>query len=866
MTRIALIAVFLLTLMGNALAQNDRNSFYLDGVAYDPDIPKVEDVLGFEPGDHTIRHHQLVDFLTRTAAASDRITLETIGYTHERRPILFLTITSPENHARIDEIRAQHLALTDPASDREPAADMPVITWLNYGVHGAESSGMDAALPTVYHLAAARGPEIEQMLRESVIVITAIFNPDGHSRRVAWVEQNTSEVKDPNPDARIHNTYWPGGRTNHYWFDLNRQWLPVTQPESQAWLRKFHEWRPNLAVDYHEMGSNATYYFHPGVPSRTYPGVPDVAIDLINEAANYPSKVLDEAGLLYYTEEGFDNFYIGKGSTYPYMNGGIGFLYEAGRAAGGLIDSVNGPRTYRENIWKHFRTSLASIEAARAMRPRLLDHQRKFYQDALKLADDEAIKAYVFQARGDKGRMFHFLELLSRHRITYHRLGESLAIDGVQYDPAEAYIVRLGQPQYRLIKAFFEIITEFEDSTFYDISSWTLPHAYGLEFTGLNARRFKTGLVGEAGAPVRVSAPSPDKAAFAYIFPWSDYYAPRALQRIVGEGLFAKVATAPFTVLTTTGPVAMERGAILIPLDHQEQHRDRIDGIMQTIAAEDGIEVHAVTSGRTPDTGVDLGGPSFQPVTAPKALLAVGEGVTAYDAGEVWHLLDHRMKVPVTLRDRRYIVRGGLDGYTHLILPGGNYGNMPKAFSKELKNWVRAGGTIVAINQAAEWVNDTVLSEEDEEEGSSDKGEKEDGADRIDYAEKNAKEAEGIIGGAIFGGDLDITHPLGFGYNRRSIASHRDTTLVLPRPENPYATVIRYNDPPLISGFTSAAIQQKIAGSAALIAERMGRGSVILFADNPNFRGYWFGTNKLFLNSLYFSRAFNAPSDGDEAE
>ena len=331
---LAAVAGFMVLLnTGPAVAQADVRDadaeMFPADVQYDPAVPKPEEFLGFKLGHEPVRHHQLVDYITHVAAMSDRLSLEVIGYTHERRPILFLVATSPSNHAQLDDIRERHVALSEAGSSQAVTDDMPVVTWVNYGVHGAESSGMDAALPFIYHLAAARGEEIERVLSTSVILVTAIFNPDGHSKRVAWFDAYGGQQRIADPAHIEHQFNWTFARTNHYWFDLNRQWLLLTQPEPRAWMRKWHEWRPNITVDYHEMGGQQTYYFHPGVRTRTNPLVPARAEELLEQTVRTSEDFLDGEGRLYFHGERFDNFYIGKGSTFPLVNGGVGVLYEA---------------------------------------------------------------------------------------------------------------------------------------------------------------------------------------------------------------------------------------------------------------------------------------------------------------------------------------------------------------------------------------------------------------------------------------------------------------------------------------------------------------------------------------------------------
>jgi hypothetical protein len=847
-----IIALFLFAFPVAAAGYDD---FRLEGTAYNPAVPTPEDVIGHALGKAPVRHHKLVEYIRQIAEASPRMTVETIGYSHERRPILFIVVTSPQNHARLDDIRAAHIRLTDPASGVAPEAGMPVVTWLNYGVHGAEASGMDAALPSLYHLAAAEGEAIEAVLRDSVILITAVFNPDGHSRRAAWVDQNLSKAINRDRAHRLHNTAWPGGRTNHYWFDLNRQWLLLTQPEPRAWVAKWHQWRPNLSIDYHEMGPDQTYYFHPGVPGRTNPHVPEEAEALLLEYADYPASFMDAEARLYFNQEIFDNFYIGKGSTYPLVNGAIGVLFEAGRALGGEVQSDAGIKSYRDNIRTHFRTSLKSIEAGAGMREKLLDYQMRFYQNALAAAGRDRVKAYVFAAPGDPARVNHFIDVLRRHRIQVHRLASEVSAKGKKYAVDQAYIVPTAQPQYRMIAALFETTTEFENNTFYDVSAWTLPLSFDLDYGAVESRRLDPAMLGAAVDAIFEKAPGPDQAPFAYAFDWSHYYAPKSLYRVVSNGLLARTSSGSLTLNTTKGPIELSRGSIIVPLERQTKTKAEIHAIMKAVAEEDGIPVHAVTAGRAVSGG-DLGGPSMAPVTSPKVLMAIGPGTSAYDAGEIWHLLDHRMRIPLTMTDLEDLADFDLTHTTHLILPGGDYGKQNENLEKKMAEWVQSGGVLIAIRQGAEWAHDKVLYPDKKKAEELPKASQ---PERLLYAEKDRLEALDLVAGTIFRGQLDNTHPIGFGYADTDIASQRNTMIIFERPKNPYASVVQYAEEPLLSGYASAENQKKIAGTAMLIAERKGEGSVILFADNPNFRGIWFGNNKLFLNGLFFGTHFEPP-------
>ncbi len=878
-------------------------SFFLpDGITYDSTVTTPEESLGFGLGERPVRHEAMVTYLRDLAQNSDRMTVETIGRSHEGRPILFFTVSAPENLARIEEIRQAHLAdiyggnrAENPALNPSPNqgagegagqdggrdgglggtrnGDQPVITWINYGVHGAEASGMDAAIPALYHLAAAQGPEIERTLKDSVILITAIFNPDGHTRRVDHVERFSSAVPVTDP-AHAQHQLWIKARTNHYWFDLNRQWLLLTQPESRAWISQWQRWKPHVSADYHEMSNpQSTYYFHPGVPTRRNPLIPDESRALLDRIAGYHVRWLDSEGRLYFTEEGFDNFYIGKGSTYPHVNGSIGILFEALSARGGRLETPNGEITYADNIRTHFRTTLTTIEGTLAIADDLRAYKRRFYDMALEDAAEDERKAFVLQATGDAARLHRFIRLLKSHAIDGFTLARDLDVGGTTYRAGEAIVVPTNQRQYRMIRGIFDRPTEFIDPVFYDVSGWTLPLAYGLEYQALGADLFSSGMMGEdmdaRSFPV-FAAPDPETATYGYMFEWSNTYAPRALYRLLGADILARAVFEPVTVETPDGQVAFGRGSVFVPLVGQTVSREEIDQVIARIGEEDGLRVHGLTSGRSFEPGRDLGAPtSARSLEKPSALLLYEGGLSAYDTGELWHLLDREMAIPVTLMnvDR---LPGGLDWsrYTHILMSG-NAPDLSDAAVERMTQWIREeGGVVYAARGAALFAQDTFLTpaakdEDDEEDKPETETETETG--RFDYENLSRRNAEHVIGGAIFASDLDITHPLGFGLTRRQAASHRNTTIALDTPESPIATVARYADTPLLAGYASPMRQEDLTGTPMLVAERLGRGAVVITPDNLTFRATFPGTDKIILNALYFADSINRFRSPDES-
>ena len=825
---------------------------------YDPGISTPAAMFGHELGERTLRDGQVTEYLRYVAGLSDRVTHETIGYSHEGRPIDFFVVTSPENHARLDEIRTRHVALSKNADDASVSAEMPVVIWLGFGIHGAEAAGLEASVPVMHHLAASRDAETAALLRESVVLIVAPMNPDGHARRIDHSLSYTSSTIVRDPDHAGHDL-WARQRANHYGFDLNRQWLLQAQPEAVAFMEKWHAWKPNLSADYHEMGTTSTrpttYYFHPGEPGRTNSLIPEETRKLLQEIGQRHARSFDSMQELYFTEELFDTYYIGTGSSYPQLNGSLGMLFEVGTAKLIEIDTPLGRRSLANNIKLHVTTAMNSIQAGVDMRERLLDFQQRFAQSAIDLAGDDSRSAFVFTSR-DRTRLARFVDFLKRHDITVHRLAEDYTDGGETYRSAGSYIVPLAQPQYRMIRTIFDRKTDFEKPIFYDVSGWTLPLAYNLQYTPVSGSRFTGGLVGEAAAPEFPSPDAPGRAEYGYVIPWTDYLAPRALYRVLERGLIARSALVPITLPDSADNLTLERGAVFVPLGGQDMSSDEIHALMVEIAEEDGVDVHAVDSGQIPQADADFGsGGSFSTLDAPKVLLLFRGGIQRFDMGHLWDLLDRHMRIPVVLKQKDRLNEIDWDKYTHIILPGGRGVGLSEADQARADQWIREGGTFIGVRQGAAWAQEAFLGQSPVASKVSILAE-----ERLDVSQVRARQARDVIGGAIFQSDLDLSHPLAFGYTRRALPSHRDTAIRLATPENPIATVARYvEDELVLSGYVSPARQQELVGAPMMIAERKGEGTVVLMTDNPNFRGAYLGTNRLLLNSLFLSRAFTTP-------
>ncbi|MEX2190501.1 MAG: M14 family metallopeptidase [Bacteroidota bacterium] len=860
-SRILVFAILLFLPSSILFSQKPLEYFLPSGMAYDPAIPTPQSYFGFQVGEWHLTPEQIHSYIKTLDAVSDRITLMEFGRTYEERPMLLLTITSPENHADIERIREEHLRLSNPSGSASVAVDrMPVVIWMGYSVHGNESSGSNASVLVAYYLAAAQGAAIEKTLREAVILLNPSINPDGLNRFATWANMHKGRQPVADPANREHNEVWPGGRGNHYWFDLNRDWMPVQHPESQGRIDQYYRWRPNVLTDHHEMGTGSTFFFQPGVASRENPLTPPEARALTARIAQFHEKALNQAGSLYYSEEGFDDFYVGKGSSYPDITGGIGILFEQASSRGHVQESSNGLVDFPFTIRNQVITSLSSLAAAQALRIDLLNHQRAFFSNALRDAERTPVKAYVFGSPSDRARTLHLVDLLRRHQITVHPLAKSVRANGNEFRPEFAFVVPTGQTQFRLLSSLFDKRTSFSDSLFYDISTWTLPLAFGIPWSELRSvDRTFLGTIGSDGI-ASSGVFKGQKNSYAYVFEWSDYYAPRALNRLLRAGVIAKVATKAFQAATADGLRSFDHGTILLPLSIQTAKRDTINALIDRAVLEDNLRVYALQTGSTP-SGIDLGSSDFVTVKPPSIALVAGTGVPATDIGEAWHLLDQRIQMDITLLEPQSIARTRLDRYTAIVIAGGSA--IDSAGKSTLRQWVQNGGTLLAFEQGAEWAIANKLSSAKVRPDAA----KKDSVTAMRPYESYEKYTRALaVPGTIFETQYDNTHPLLYGYAGSPMHVLRTGMLFLEPSSNPFATPVRYTQNPLVSGYLNPQHAKRVAGSAAVVVSALQSGRVIVMSDNPNFRAFWFGTNRLFLNGLFFGSVISAPSARTEEQ
>lgn len=819
------------------------------------DIPSPEEFLGYGIGEHHTRHDRIVSYLQKLADVSDRASLHTYGKTHEGRQLVILTVTTPENLSNLTSLKKQHLAFTDPSQNVSNYGEVPIFINLAYNVHGNEPSSSEAALLSAYTLVASDNPEVLRYLSHAVVMIDPTINPDGRDRHTQWANsyQGSPNVSDPQ-DAE-HNEYWPGGRTNHYWFDLNRDWLLAIHPESRGKLNWYHEWYPNVVTDFHEMGTQSSYFFEPMKPIGSLdPIMPKENYEDLNELFGQEfATALDSIGSFYFTKEVFDGTYPGYGSSYPDLQGGLGLLFEQASSRGHEQTTAFGKITFPFTIRNQYVSSMATVKAAVKNRDYLRKYQQDFFKSALNRAAKPKLKGYTFGDIKDQNRTKAFIDKLLLHRIKVYRSGDDFTV------PTE-------QPQYRMVQTMFETYDKYRDSVFYDASAWSLANFYNMPYRSVRSLDLGNQVTTTEGL---VETTPVTRSEYAYVIDWDDYNAPAVLHYLQERELVVSSAFKPFEIRTMDGATEkMGYGSLVVPVSLQKKNADEVFEILRKAQERFQVPMYALSTGYS-SQGIDLGSRFVRPLEKPKAAMLIGTGTRSYEAGEVWHLLDTRVHMPITKLPMRTFNRADFSKYNTMVMVSGDYDLTEKQFGK-LKDWVSAGNTLITIGTATKWAIEKNLVEERltdqvrdslEVKKNSVKMDSLGATERKPYVDADENLGKESVGGIIVEVDLDTTHPLAFGYNDTSIPVYKNNTVWLAPSKNEYSTVAKYSNDPHIDGFiTQKNLEGNLKPSASLVVSKLGGGRVVLFADNPNFRGSWYGTNRLFLNALFLGDEIEVPS------
>ena len=827
-------------------------------------IPTPEEVTGVRVGERHWYHYEIVNYLNALAEASPRmVALGEHAHSYGGRPLVSYALSTPENLARLDEIKRARSAIIDPEADVN-LNTQPAVLHMMYSIHGNEPSGANATPLVAYYLNAALDDALLAQLEDVVIIFNPMLNPDGLDRFAYW--SNAHRGVNPSFDSndREHVQSVPNGRTNYYWFDLNRDWLPHQHPESRGRLALFHEWKPNVQLDFHEQGSNSNFFFMPGKPERTNPLTPKINQLLTAKIGEYHAAAFDAEGVRFFTEEGYDDFFMGKGSTYPDLFGTVGILFEQPSSRGAGQSTLNGKLTFPFSISNQFRASLSSLKATAELKDELLDYQRNFYAKQKRSRGH-----YLASAEGDSTRLQEFVRILKGHQIEVETLANDVTAEGQVFKAGQAIAIPLDQPQATYLETLWRAQLEFEENVFYDVSTWTLPWAFNLSHTREPVRNAKTKALApsEVGQTLALS-----QSPIGYLIDWRDANSPALLYDLLEAGANVRVAKAPFTALTTNeGAVNFGYGTLFVAPELQESIPEAALSRLSE-AVSKGLGVYPAASSYTPE-GIDLGSRDFDVLSLPNVILVTGPGTSAYGTGEIWHLLDRRVDMPITMVDSHNLKRVELDRYTHVIM---TTPLRAAGATAQLDAFVKNGGVLwLQGASTVAWAAGEGLTEATWRETPAQRQTAElkrarnnkaspeaQGAllpERKPFSTASDEYAFTLVRGAILQGNLDTSHPLGYGYTSSELAVFRTTNRFMNPSSNAYSSPVVYTDSPLLSGYMSEENRTLVANSAGLVVDERGQGAVVLSLDSPTFRAFWWGTQRLLVNGIFFGDLLEEP-------
>ena len=824
-------------------------------VSANAQLKSPDEFLGYKIGTRDTPHWKIVSFFQQVAAsASANVKLEQYGQTNESRPLLLSFISSADNISRLEQIRSNNMRLANLAKDKAAPIEegAPAIVWLSYNVHGNETSSSEAAMMTIWALVDPSNTKTKEWLKNTVVVIDPCINPDGRDRYVNWFNSIVGKNMNPSLNAREHREPWPGGRTNHYNFDLNRDWAWQTQIESQQRMKLYNQWLPYVHVDFHEQGINNPYYFAPAAQpfhEVITPWQRDFQVAIGKNHAKY----FDANGWLYFTKEVFDLFYPSYGDTYPIYNGAIGMTYEQGGGpAGGLgaLTDEGDTLTLLDRATHHYTTGLSTIEISSLNASKLVKEFRKFFNDAVSSGVGEYKTYLIKNSNADRERINSLMALLDKNGIQYEFAGGSSkgTFTGYNYFSGKDdgftieggdLMVHSQQPRSAMIKVLFEPKSKLVDSNTYDITAWSLPYVYGLKTFGS-----KTKLQSSAGAsPATVTNNVSD--AYGYVVAWQGMQSVKTMATLMKQGVKVRFSESPFEINSQK----FDRGSLIIIKKSNEKFGSSLSSIINQACNANNVKAHTITTGFV-DKGFDFGSSKIHFMKAPRVALLTGEGVGSGSAGEIWNFFEQSIDYPITLINANDFGRISWSDYDVIIMPSGNYRFLTeKTSADQLKDWISKGGRLVALEGAVGQLARTDWAIKSKK--------PDDGADKKDpyatlqvYEERQRESLSSNIPGSIFKVHLDNTHPLAFGYPNFYYTLKQDDAVYEFIKTGGWNVGVLKKDSQ-VSGFVGSALKDKLNDALVFGVQDMGGGKIVYLADNLMFRNFWENGKLMFCNAVF---------------
>ncbi|MFM7667265.1 MAG: M14 metallopeptidase family protein [Bacteroidota bacterium] len=787
---------------------------------------------GYKLGTKFTPQHEVVSYFnTLQSNFPSTVKIEKYGKTNENRDLILAFIGTTENIAKLEQIKSDH--------KNGSSAEKVSIVWLSYNVHGNEASGTEAAMQTAFDLVTKK----QDYLKNTIVIIDPCLNPDGRDRYVNWYYQFKTKNANPNPDAAEHDEPWPGGRPNHYFFDLNRDWAWLTQVESQQRIKKYNEWLPHVHVDFHEQGINEPYYFAPAAEPY-HEVISDWQREFQKGMGKNNAKYFDEKGWQYFTSKEFDLLYPSYGDTYPTFCGAIGMTYEQagnGRAGSEIITRDGDTLTLEERVEHHVVTGLSTVEYSSNMTDKLIQEYQKFIKER-----KFKFKSYVLEGKFEQ--LKKLAELLSKHEIKYSYLPLGQKIKGYEFDTRKtgtitteniSLLVNLNQLKGTLAHVLLEPETKVADSLTYDITSWTLPFAHGLKAYGLE---------NEMSAPFFEPTLSPAEAlsssAYAYLVRWEGMNSVQFLNQALADGIVVRKHSKGFEQGNANYPA----GSFIIL---KSENSADIAGKLQKIASKFQINISQTMSGMV-DKGSDFGYSDVEIVNKPKIALLMGDQTNSLNSGEIWHFLENEMNLPLTLISASSVASTDMSEFSILFIPEGYYET-----NSSISTWIEDGGKVICFGSSIEslglslGLSSTAIDEEktsDEEEVKAPKAKKEKKED-VSFADAERSSLSTNVIGAIYRCKLDQTHPLCFGID--NYYTLRQSSDSYKKLENGFSPVSIAQLTDHLNGFVGYKAKPLQANSMVAGIQSKGSGQIILFTDNPIFRGFWENGKMLVANAIY---------------
>lgn len=850
-----------------------QHTFSEAGHTYDPAVPTPRAVLGYDLGQRFTTHRAMTRYIERVAATSRRVKVDTVARSFEGRQMFLLTITSEANHARLADLQRDAQRVADPRSASAPevaaaAQRLPAIVWLAHSVHGGEASGVEAGLGLLYQLAAGTDAETRMALDSTIVLIDPNQNPDGRERHTHDIERTWSVQSLPSDGGALNNAgSWPGARTSHYSFDLNRDWFIMSHPESRGRVASYLKWMPHVAVDLHEQGSSATFYFAPPREPDNKNN-PKHLFKWFDIFAAAHGADFDRHGWSYFRREGYDSFYPGYGEGWPMLTGSIGMLFESASSSGGGVMRNDGTlRTLRQAAWEHYTAEWATVRTSARRRTELVSDYAKSRRDAISIHAAGAMRAVVLE-RDTQGRADSLALKLKANGIDVLRLtsdtdmrdatlfGDKLPAASTRVR-AGSYVVDFAQPQGHLAKAILEpdaeldsafIRTELElrrtgqGNRFYDITAWSMPLAHRVRAWHVKTVPGNTQPLGELP---RDAMPPTRRAQYGYAFEPGSEASNRLLASLLKDSVRVWHAPRPFV----SGGKRFSKGAFLVRVAMNDSS---VHDVVAERATQAGAPVFTIASAGV-DEGTDLGSNSVRFIASPKVALLSGTPVSGNSWGFTWYAMDQRIGYPTTLVDASFVA-GGLAGYDVLIMPAVQAGALDRVLGdggrSALGTWVRNGGVLITLDAATGWLaqESTRLARIRIRRDST----------RADSAGGAALPAG--LPGVLARATIDTLSPLLAGVHESEIPVYANSERILTVPKDLAAgeAVIRFavKERVRLAGYFWPEMPERVALSPWLWTERVGRGRVIAFAHDANFRDLFRGLLPIFGNAVLLGGTF----------